>query len=72
MKLRRMTPLIHRCTSLLVGTALALAVGSALSVTLDISGVKVEDTLTTNTGTFFYFPSANFIETIPANTLQMP
>ena len=46
MKLRRMTPLIHRCTSLLVGTALALAVGSALSVTLDISGVKVEDTLT--------------------------
>ncbi len=37
-----------------------------------ISTFQLENTLSTNTGTMFYFPTANFIETIPADTLKLP
>lgn len=37
-----------------------------------ISRFQLEDTLDTNTGTMFYFPTANFIETIPAGTIDLP
>lgn len=36
------------------------------------STLQLEDTLSTNTGTFFYFPTANFIEVIPAGTIDLP
>lgn len=37
-----------------------------------ISQFQLEDTLSTNTGTLYYFPTANFIETIPDGTLDLP
>lgn len=37
------------------------------------STLQLEDTLSTNTsGTFYYFPTANFIDTIPAGTIDLP
>ncbi len=36
------------------------------------STLQLEDTLSTNTGTFFYFPTANFIDLLPANTIELP
>ncbi len=36
------------------------------------STLQLEDTLSTNTGTFFYFPTANFIDVLPAGTIELP
>lgn len=36
------------------------------------STLQLEDTLSTNTGDFFYFPTANFIDVIPAGTIDLP
>jgi hypothetical protein len=39
---------------------------------LYISRFELEDTLDTNTGTLYYFPTANFFETIPDGTIELP
>ncbi len=37
------------------------------------STLELEDTLSTNTsGTFYYFPTANFIDLLPADTIDLP
>lgn len=36
------------------------------------STLQVENSLSTNTGTFYYFPTANFIDVIPIGTLDLP
>lgn len=37
-----------------------------------ISTFQLEDTLSTNTGTMFYFPTANSFDTIPSGTINLP
>ena len=39
---------------------------------LFISRFQLESALDTNTGELFYFPTANFFETIPAGTIDLP
>jgi len=39
---------------------------------LDLSRFRLEDSLDTNTGTFFYFPSSVHFETIPVNSFVLP
>ena len=37
-----------------------------------ISRFELEDTLDTNTGLLLYYPTANFIETIPDGSIPLP
>ena len=39
---------------------------------LYISRFQLEDTLTTNTGTLYYFPTENFFETIASGAIDLP
>jgi len=39
---------------------------------LDLSRFRIEDSLDSNTGTFFYFPSSVHFETIPVNSFVVP
>ncbi len=36
------------------------------------STLQLEDTLSTDTGTFYYFPTANFIDLLPTGTIDLP